>query len=360
MNIGMVTTWYKRGVSYQSRFLAACLKDGFGIHILAHKKLERDRSEEDRYKIDFKKAPSPGDIIDWIRKNDLKLVFFPDRFEDDGVLRWCAENGVRTVMIINHETIKPAVFGKLRLYTTLLCPVKCTFDLLSKNGFANIKFIRWGVDEKLFSPAPSMPGPPVMFLHNAGFGGASFRKNTEAVLLAFDRASRHNSDIKLVLKSQKAVSEYPEAVGKIAGANKRVIVMDREMELDRMLELYRSCHVSVLPSKFEGIGLPFLESMAAGLPVITVDAPPMNEWVKDGFNGYCCRVRSWEPMSDPELLIRSAEVDIDDLAEKMLKLSDVKTVEGMRRNAISTTAGSMERFRSEIVKLTTDLIGGKK
>lgn len=31
------------------------------------------------------------------------------------------------------------------------------------------------------------------------------------------------------------------------------------------------------PSRFEGLGLPLLECQAAGMPLVTTDAPPMNE-----------------------------------------------------------------------------------
>ena len=46
-----------------------------------------------------------------------------------------------------------------------------------------------------------------------------------------------------------------------------------------------SADVCVAPSRWEGLGLHLYESMALGLPVITNDAPPMNEVIRDGENG---------------------------------------------------------------------------
>ena len=54
---------------------------------------------------------------------------------------------------------------------------------------------------------------------------------------------------------------------------------------DELIMMYQSSDVAVLPSKWEGIGLTTLESLACGLPVITVDAAPMNEFVIDSHNG---------------------------------------------------------------------------
>lgn len=42
--------------------------------------------------------------------------------------------------------------------------------------------------------------------------------------------------------------------------------------------LYAEGDVCVQPSRWEGIGLPLLEAMASGLPLVTTDAAPMNEY----------------------------------------------------------------------------------
>jgi hypothetical protein len=41
--------------------------------------------------------------------------------------------------------------------------------------------------------------------------------------------------------------------------------------------LYGEGDVCVQPSRWEGLGLQMLECQAAGLPLVTTDAPPMNE-----------------------------------------------------------------------------------
>jgi GT2 family glycosyltransferase len=342
--VGIITTWYKRGVSYQSLFLAGSLKDKCDVSILAYKEFERDLAKKDDHDITFIRNPSPKDIIRWIKEKKIQVVFSVDRLEDERVLHWCASNGVAAVDIINYETIKEKQFNKYRKLGALLCPVRSTYDLLSKYGFKNIYLVRWGIDPSVYSPAEREIKLPIRFIHNAGFGGASWRKNTEAVVSAFDKASKNNKGIQLVLKSQRPIAEYPEAVKKIVQANSRIIVNDNEVELKELLEIHRSCHVSILPSKFEGIGLPFLESLSMGLPVITVDAPPMNEWVKNDVNGVCCRVARLEERADKEFLVKSALVDVNDLASVIERFSDPKLVEDMRMNAIYGMKDSREKF----------------
>lgn len=63
--------------------------------------------------------------------------------------------------------------------------------------------------------------------------------------------------------------------------------------------LYKAVDALVFPSRYEGFGLPPLEAMAAGCPVITTDVPVVNESVIDGENGLLA------PYDDPEGLAAS-------------------------------------------------------
>jgi glycosyltransferase involved in cell wall biosynthesis len=49
--------------------------------------------------------------------------------------------------------------------------------------------------------------------------------------------------------------------------------------------LLRACDVYVLPTRYEGFGLPLLEAMACGAPLVTSDIPVVREIVENGVNG---------------------------------------------------------------------------
>jgi glycosyltransferase involved in cell wall biosynthesis len=54
---------------------------------------------------------------------------------------------------------------------------------------------------------------------------------------------------------------------------------------EQKLALLRASDVLPFPSRYEGFGLPLLEGMAAGTPVISTNIPVVNEIVRDGENG---------------------------------------------------------------------------
>lgn len=72
--------------------------------------------------------------------------------------------------------------------------------------------------------------------------------------------------------------------------------------------LYLAVDALVFPSRYEGFGLPPLEAMAAGCPVIATDVPVVNESVRDGENGLLA------PYDDPAGLAAAILRLLDDPA----------------------------------------------
>jgi len=54
---------------------------------------------------------------------------------------------------------------------------------------------------------------------------------------------------------------------------------------EQKLALLRASAILPFPSRYEGFGLPILEGMAAGVPVISTDIPVINELIRDGEDG---------------------------------------------------------------------------
>ena len=55
---------------------------------------------------------------------------------------------------------------------------------------------------------------------------------------------------------------------------------------EEMWNVIKQKGIYIAPREYEGIGMSFLEAMAMGKAVIAVDNPTMNEYIKNGVNGY--------------------------------------------------------------------------
>ncbi|OGD88786.1 hypothetical protein A3D81_01365 [Candidatus Curtissbacteria bacterium RIFCSPHIGHO2_02_FULL_40_17] len=99
------------------------------------------------------------------------------------------------------------------------------------------------------------------------------RKNIQKLLDVFSEIGKLRTGVSLVL-----CGNYGWGPGLHYEEN--VIFTDYVSEED-LISLYSGCRVFVYPSLYEGFGLPILEAMACGAPVITSNNSSMSEIAKD-------------------------------------------------------------------------------
>jgi glycosyltransferase involved in cell wall biosynthesis len=129
---------------------------------------------------------------------------------------------------------------------------------------------RRGVMEQL----PDITGPYILYT-----GGSDFRKNMEGAIAAYARLPhplRNTYQMVLVsplLEWQKqSLTEYAQ----LQGVDGRVVLPGLVSD-DLLRELYQACDLFVFPSLYEGLGLPILEAMRCGAPVMVSDRGSMKE-----------------------------------------------------------------------------------
>jgi glycosyltransferase involved in cell wall biosynthesis len=87
---------------------------------------------------------------------------------------------------------------------------------------------------------------------------------------------------KLVIAGKKGwLFDEIFATVKKEGIENRVVFTDFVTE-EQKWTLYQNAITSILPSTYEGFGIPAIESMKVGTPVIVSNIPPFKEVVKDG------------------------------------------------------------------------------
>ncbi len=105
------------------------------------------------------------------------------------------------------------------------------------------------------------------------------RKNLEVLISAFEEVlrARPASELQLVIAGGAGWLSGPlfEAFGKSPARDR--ILLTRYLQDDDLRALYSSCRAFVYPSIYEGFGLPPLEAMACGAPVIASAIPSLRE-----------------------------------------------------------------------------------
>lgn len=298
-----------------------------------------------------------------VRYRAVKIPIFKRRVWEQAVPWLCGRHdilhlpydscviGKRGKLIVTIHDVKPLLFNTGRhtrpLVERMLVPdrravidhvvtdsVASSLDIQRLLGYPAkcVTVIYPGVDLQRFGPAvaPSRTDSPYVL----AVAGADPTKNIETLIKAFARVpsllrERH----KLVLAGDfRRRPELGQLVKELGIGSQTIfpgIVSD-----DQLIELYQHAAVFVFPSRYEGFGLPVLEAMACGCPVVSSNASSLPEVV--GSAGL---------LRDPS--------DVDGFAEDItLILSDATRRQQLREEGISRAARfSWERTARELVIL---------
>jgi glycosyltransferase involved in cell wall biosynthesis len=149
-------------------------------------------------------------------------------------------------------------------------------DLVEHYGVDDRKIavIPNGVDDAFSPEGPIRDRPPYLLF----VGALQPRKDP---LVAIEALSLVNSDLGLVLvgPDKGAAADARRAVARL-GLNGRV-EFTGHVEKPALAEFYRGAEALVFPSRYEGFGLPVLEAMASGTPVVATSAGAIPEVAGD-------------------------------------------------------------------------------
>jgi len=207
------------------------------------------------YKIGFTMLEVTGIPRDWVRRcNAMDEIFVPSEFNRQTF----ADSGVR----------KPITVIPLGIDPTLFCPNGPSHRI--EGYFTFLSVFEWGE-----------------------------RKAPEVLLQAFIQEFSASERVMLLLKVHNHdpgvnVTEQVKAMDLRDDAAPVIFLFNQPLSETQMPVLYRSADCFVLPTRGEGWGMPILEAMACGLPVIATDWSAQAEFM-NASNAYPLRARRLIP-----------------------------------------------------------------
>lgn len=148
-------------------------------------------------------------------------------------------------------------------------------DLLSLYGpvSAPISVIHSGVGSEFQPAAPAIPKWPARYILHVGHRGTY--KGGRTLLNAFAKVANGYPDVVLMLAGGGTLTR-PE-LGQIDSLGLAGRVFQQQLPESLMPGAYANADVFVFPSEYEGFGLPALEAMASGTPMVLCDSSSLPE-----------------------------------------------------------------------------------
>ncbi len=196
----------------------------------------------------------------------------------------------------------------------------------------------------------------VLYIRSVPFGESLAASYTSPHILFLGQLKERKGYDLLARAMPSVLAQFPTATFLFAGQNpaqagnltricsqngslERTVLLGRVEEEDKV-RLMRSSDCLVYPTRYESFGLPPIEAMACGCPVVATNIPVVNEMITHGVNGIL--VEREDPVSLAEGIIRLLK---DSSLRKALVAGGYQTLE---RYAEPIQIARMEKLYMEL------------
>ncbi|WP_246120367.1 glycosyltransferase family 4 protein [Cohnella terricola] len=200
--------------------------------------------------------------------------------------------------------------SKINKFDAVCVPTTHNKTALSKSGVKIPIFkVPHGVHVDKYKPGNKKYHLPIakgrfVFVSIFGF---QHRKNPEALLRAYWEQFSAADKVLLVIKTngyarhetgqwiRNRIANYRKRLG-INKKTAPIVVITQFMSPNQLKGIYTLGNVFVLPTRGEGVGMPFLESLSSGVPVIATGWGGQMDYLNDG-NSFLVKYKLKNPQS---------------------------------------------------------------
>ncbi len=158
---------------------------------------------------------------------------------------------------------------------------------------SGISLVHNGIDTEVFKPMPEVARNPMRLM--ATCSADAPLKGLRYLLRAYARLLERYPDLELLLVSKPNPGGKTERLVKKLGIADKVQFVNG-ISTEQMVRYYAQASIAVVPSVYEGFGLPAGEAMACGVPVVSTDGGALPEVVGDA--GVIVPVKNVDAMVD--------------------------------------------------------------
>lgn len=327
MRVGFVNYWFPRGQATVSRFIKSILDESgedIETFVLARRGDLLSKHEDWQTK-NLTVGPKEHDIDfkiykKWALDNKLDKIFFFQNYQFKEIEK-LKRLGIETIGTFMWEQFGDRhVKGAKKAYSKIYSLHKSE-HIRYKNVYGiNTKLIRWGIHPELLIKS-DFDSDNIVFHFPCGY--RSDRKGVDNLVAAFRKVKNPKIRLFITAANKRSID---------TGGDSRIIINNyRDPSARKFLEKSAQCHVCIVPSKWEGLGMAFFEAIGSGKPIITTNAPPMSDHVRHKKTGVLVNAPK---IGQTRAGLGIFSIDIDHMADSIKFMSDKNLIKRMSKNTI--------------------------
>ena len=203
--------------------------------------------------------------ITWDR--DIALNHARDRSERLLIRRW-------------HHFLRMQTRVARQLQHVVTVSERSKTDICDAFGIApeRVTVVHNGIDSDAFAPQPGVRRAPARLISTASADQPL--KGTQHLIPALAKVKRSHPDVELVMIGRPKPGGRTEQLIQNMNLGDTIRFV-HGLTTEEIVQLYAESTVAVVPSEYEGFGLPAGEAMASGVPVVSTDGGALPEVVGD-------------------------------------------------------------------------------
>ncbi len=169
--------------------------------------------------------------------------------------------------------------GVMALHEAQKAEIVDLFDLPQ----ARVHVVGTGYNAREFNPGLSLRrAQPLRILY---VGKICRAKGAESLVRCLDRLPFGADEVELSLVGGYSDQDQYDRICALARQSRIPVRLHGRVSQDELVDAYRSSHVFVLPSFFEGLPLVTIEAMASGCRAVVTDLPGVRPWLAQSLPG---------------------------------------------------------------------------